>query len=167
MPPKQRIASARILAQQLVNVLSTIERTEMNDQRRELWNNAAVKAFNQLYEGVRFDRDDSGTFTFPSRTRGGITHHVNGTCDCEACAEQRAPCWHRPAKAMVLGAERAMFVAAPEPPPAAEEQPAIHCPICAAPMLPALTPGGEESFACVNAKCQKVILAEIIEAFIV
>ena len=166
MPPRHRVASPLILARQLVNVLETLEHTNMDAQRHELWNNAAVKAFNQLYEGIRFDRGEDGLFTFPSRTRGGLVHHVNGVCDCEAAVEQHAPCWHRPAKAMVLSSEEAMF-AVPVPPLAPEQQPAIHCPICAAPMLAALTPAGEECFECVNPTCRKAIMAEIVEAFIV
>lgn len=164
MPRKHRIASPRMLAQQLVAVFDSIERGDMTDARRELWNNAAVKAFNQLYEGIRIERDDDGTFLFPSRSRGGLVHHTNGTCDCEAAVEQHAPCWHRPAKAIALGVEQAAFTTAAPPPIA--DPPALHCPICAAPMLAALTPGGEESFACVNPKCQKVIMAEVIDAFI-
>lgn len=164
MPRKHRIASARMLAHQLVNVLDTIERTTMTDERRELWNNAAVKAFNQLYEGIRFDREDDGTFIFPSRSRGGLAHHVNGTCDCEACVEQRAPCWHRPAKAMAIAVEQATFTTAAPPPPAPEPK-LYHCPHCASPMLPALTPGGEDCIECANLRCQKVVMADVVEAF--
>ena len=163
MPRKHRIASALMLAQQLAAVLATIERTKMTDERRELWNNAAVKAFNQLYDGIRIEREDDGTFIFPSRSRGGLAHHVNGTCSCEAAVEQHAPCWHRPAKAIALGVEQASFTTvapllAPEPQP-------YHCPHCASPMLAGLTPGGEECITCVNPACQKTIMAEVVEAF--
>jgi hypothetical protein len=153
-----------MLAQQLAAVLATIAHTPMTDARRELWNNAAVKAFNQLYDGIRIDRDDDGTFIFPSRSRGGLSHHVNGTCDCEAAVEQHAPCWHRPAKAMALGVEQATFTSAAPPPPAPEPQP-YHCPHCASPMHAGLTPGGEDCIACVNPACQKTILSEVVEAF--
>jgi hypothetical protein len=165
MPRKHRIASALMLAHQLVKVLETIEQKDMAEQRHELWNNAAVKAFNQLYEGIRFDRDDDGTFIFPSRSRSGLAHHVNGTCDCEAYADHSPPepCWHRPAKAMVLGAEQDTF-AVPVPPPAPDPKP-YHCPHCASPMLPALTPGGQDCIECVNPTCQKTIMAEVVEAF--
>jgi hypothetical protein len=32
-------------------------------------------------------------------------------------------------------------------------------------MLPALTPGGEDCIECVNPKCQKVVMADVVEAF--
>lgn len=132
MPRKHRIASPLMIAQQLTTVLATIEHADMTDARRELWNNAAVKAFNQLYDGIRIDREDDGTFIFPSRSRGGLAHHVNGTCSCEAAVEQHAPCWHRPAKAMALGVEQATFTSAAPPPPAPDC--VYHCPHCAAPL---------------------------------
>jgi hypothetical protein len=163
MPRKHRIASPLMVAHQLVIVLETIERTEMSEARRELWNNATVKAFNQLYEGIRVEREDDGTMIFPSRSRGGLSHYVNGTCSCEAAVEQQAPCWHRPAKAMVLGVEQASFTTA-APPPAAPDR-VYHCPHCASPMLPTLTPGGEDCIECVNPQCQKTIMAEVVEAF--
>jgi hypothetical protein len=88
----------------------------VSDEDRTLYENAITKAFAQLMDGVRFDREDDGTFVFPSRSRSGLAHRVNGTCDCEASAEQGQPCWHRAAKRLVLLVE---YSTLPDPAPAA------------------------------------------------
>lgn len=101
------------------------------EAERELHVNAVTKAFNQLMDGVRFEREDDGTFVFPSRTRSGVSHRVNGACDCEAAAEQGQPCWHREAKCLVLIIEEGQ-VPAPAPIPT----PGPHLPPEALAVLP-------------------------------
>jgi len=156
-----------MIAQQLVIAFGAIETSDrLNDEQRERYFNATVKAFTQLMDGVRFNIEEDGTYMFPSRSRTGLAHHVNGKCDCEAAAEQKKICWHRVARKLIELTEQADRDANLSPPLAIEEQPAIHCPICAAPMLPSLTPAGEECFECVNAQCRKVLMAEVVEAFI-
>ena len=163
----KRIAPPSMIAQQLVTAFTAIEETDkLNEEQRERYFNAATKAFCQLMDGVRFTVEEDGTFVFPSRSRTGLAHQVNGKCDCEAAVEQKKICWHRVAKKLIELTEQADRAANHTPPLATEEQPALHCPICAAPMVAALTPGGEECFECVNRKCQKVIMAEVVEAFI-
>jgi len=163
----KRIAPPSMIAQQLVAAFSAIETSDkLNEEQRERYFNAAVKAFTQLMDGVRFDIQEDGTYKFPSRSRTGLPHYVNGKCDCESAVDQKKICWHRFAKKLIELTEQADRDANHTPPLAVEEQPAIHCPICAAPMIPALTPGGEECFECVNPQCRKALLAEVVEAFI-
>lgn len=102
------------------------------DDARELYVSAVTKAFGQLVEGVRIDREGDD-FIFPSRTRAGLTHRVNGTCTCEAAAEQGQPCWHRAAKRLVLIIEGGQ---APDPAPL--PSPGPHLPPDALAVLPPL-----------------------------
>ena len=149
----RRIAPPTLLARELVRAFEIIERAELDEQRREAWYNAARNAFNYLFDGIRFERLDDGSINFPSRSRGSAKqHNVNGACTCEAATEKLIPCWHRPGKGMIDGAERAMFTAPVAPPPV--EQPAYHCPKCAAPLHlrqeddPAL-----DVYMCCNPRC--------------
>ena len=112
----QRIAQPAIIAQAASALYGQIAASaKITDAERHLWENAATKAFNQLMDGVRFTREGKD-FIFPSRTRSGISHRVNGTCDCEASTEQGHPCWHRAAKRLVLLIEDATAPAAPVAP---------------------------------------------------
>lgn len=88
------------------------------DADRNRWFNAVAKATAQLLDGVRFEQDEEGII-FPSRTRTGLAHHVNGTCDCEA-AEDGQPCWHRAAARMIriiANAQQHGTINAPTTPP--------------------------------------------------
>jgi len=103
----QRIAPPAIIADAASALYGQVDASSgINEEQRPLWVNAVTKAFNQLVEGVRFERQHDGTFVFPSRTRSGVAHRVNGVCDCEATAEQGQPCWHRAAKRLVLLVEK-------------------------------------------------------------
>lgn len=84
--------------------------------------NAITKAFTQLMDGVRFDKDEAtGDFIFPSRSRSGLAHRVNGTCDCEA-AEEKRPCWHRAARRLIEMIEQHEWDTLVQPPPADDDQ---------------------------------------------
>lgn len=135
----QRIAPPAIIADAARALYGQVAAsTGISDEDRTLYENAVTKAFAQLMEGVRFDREDDGTFVFPSRSRSGLAHRVNGTCDCEASAEQGQPCWHRAAKRLVLLIEDATRAEpAPAAPQLAEPQPQ---PVAPAPQ-PAAGPG--------------------------
>ena len=114
----QRIAPPAIIAQATsVLYVQIAASAKITDAERHLWENAATKAFNQLMDGVRFTRDGTD-FIFPSRTRNGMAHRTNGTCDCEASTEQGHPCWHRAAKRLVLLIEDATASTAPAAPAA-------------------------------------------------
>lgn len=120
----QRIAPPAIIAQAAATLYAEIAATTaIADAERELFVNATTKAFNQLIDGVRFEREEDDTFVFPSRTRSGMAHRVNGTCDCEASAEQGQPCWHRAAKRLVLIIEAPPSAAAPPSAPATPPPP--------------------------------------------
>lgn len=100
MATRNRIAQPHQIYSVASVISSSIEQcTRIADAERDRWFNALAKASAQLLEGVRFEQDDTG-FVFPSRTRTGIAHHVNGNCDCEA-AEDGQPCWHRAAAKML------------------------------------------------------------------
>jgi hypothetical protein len=120
-----RIAPPAIIAQAAATLYAQIAASPaIPDAERELYINATTKAWNQLMDGVKFEREDD-EFIFPSRTRAGMAHRVNGTCDCEASAEQGQPCWHRAAKKLVLIMEAPTTPrpAAATPPPAAPVAP--------------------------------------------
>lgn len=172
-----RIAPASIIADAAAQLLATIERrSDLDEQRQARACNAVMKAVNQLYEGVNIVRDGDD-FIFPSRSRTGISHRVNGTCDCEAAAEQGQPCWHRAAKRLVLMVEEAQRADAGQPPddeglPTSDDAPLpeengdepFPCPSCGSPMAWTTTPGGEECVECTNATCQRTIHADVIAA---
>src|SRR5947207_1569334 len=91
----KRVASPSIIADAVSAVSGWIEAsTKIDERTRELWYNAIAKAYAQLMNGVRIDRAGAD-FIFPSRTRTGLTHHVNGRCDCEAEEKGKVICWHR------------------------------------------------------------------------
>ena len=114
----QRIAPPAIIAQATsVLYVQIAACSKVSDENRHLYENAVTKAFNQLMDGVRFTREGTD-FIFPSRTRNGLSHRVNGTCDCEASSEQGHPCWHRAAKRLVLLIEDATASTAPAAPAA-------------------------------------------------
>jgi hypothetical protein len=118
----QRIAPPAIIAEAASALYAQIAASPtIDDAERPLWENAVTKAFNQLIEGVRFERNEDD-FIFPSRTRSGMAHHVNGVCDCEASAEQGQPCWHRAAKRLVLIMEQPKATPAPAACPASPAQ---------------------------------------------
>lgn len=110
-----RIAPPAIIAQAASALYAQCEQIA-DEERRQLAINAVTKAFNQLMDGVRIDREPDGTFVFPSRSRAGLSHHVNGVCDCEAWVDNKEPCWQRAGKQMVLIIEDA---ARPDPIPTA------------------------------------------------
>lgn len=132
-----RIAPPAIIADAASALYAQIAASPgVSEADRPLWENAVTKAFVQLMDGVRFDREEDGTFVFPSRSRAGLAHFVNGTCDCEATAEQGQPCWHRAAKRLVMIIEEG---ARPDPTAAA----APRAPVQAAPApTPAAPPAG-------------------------
>lgn len=100
MATRNRIAQPHQIYSVASVISSSIEQcSRIADTERDRWFNALAKASAQLMEGVRFEQDANG-FTFPSRSRSGIAHHVNGCCDCEA-AEDGQPCWHRAAAKML------------------------------------------------------------------
>jgi hypothetical protein len=75
----KRVASPRIIADAAGVVCGWIEASaKINERTRELWYNAVAKAFAQLMNGVRIDRNGDN-FIFPSRTRTGLAHRVNGS----------------------------------------------------------------------------------------
>lgn len=173
----QRIAPPSMIADAVACLLARIERNpKLNEEQRELKCNAVVKAFNQLYDGVRFTRNGD-EFVFPSRTRSGLSHRVNGVCECEAAAEQGQPCWHCAAKYLILVVEEAQQPDAGQPPDEEglltsedaplpdDDLPRIACPTCDSPMRWAITPGGEECVECLSPKCGRTIHAEVVDAF--
>jgi hypothetical protein len=164
-----RIAPASIIADAASALLAQIESLpRLDDKQRSLACNAVVKAFNQLYEGINIARDGD-LFIFPSRTRSGMSHSVNGVCDCEAGAEKQQPCWHRAAKRLVLMVEE--YVAEQDGLPTSEQPPApqqpnksaILCPACGSAMAHTLTPGGEPAIECVNRKCGHTVPAVFLK----
>jgi hypothetical protein len=130
-----------------------------DDAERDRWYNATTKAVTQLMDGVRIERQGDD-FIFPSRSRGGLAHRVNGTCDCEAAVEQRKPCWHRAAKKLVLVIEASEH-AALDPEPEPDPQP-YHCPRCAAPLHHRTD--GAEVYMCCNPRCNFQIAADLMES---
>jgi hypothetical protein len=173
MPAKHQIAPLTILAQQLHAVALEIERmpdsTPTEQDRRTRWENAAITAFNELAGGTHYTRHDDGSATFRSRSRPRLEHtaNQNGACTCEAFTEKHIPCWHLPALWMLDGCEEALYVQPSEAAavPATDDAP-IHCPYCAAPMFPAVTPGGEDVIECSNLRCQKVCYLDALDYFL-
>ena len=175
MPAKHQSAPLTILAQQLHAVALEIERmpesTPAEQDRRARWENAAITAFNELAGGTHYTRHDDGSVTFRSRSRPRLEHTAdqNGACSCEAYTEKQIPCWHLPALWMLDGCEEAMHVQPCEPAApfvAADLDAPIHCPYCAAPMFPAVTPGGEDVIECSNVRCQKVCYLDALDYFL-
>lgn len=171
-----RIAPPSMIADALASLLAQIERNpKLSEKQRELAYNAAVKAFNQLFEGVSFTRNGD-EFVFPSRSRSGIAHHINGACDCEA-GEEGDPCWHRAAKREILMVEEAQQADAslppdaeglhmcPDAPPLNCDPAFITCPSCGGPMHWAVTPGREECIECFNPRCGRTIHADVVAVF--
>jgi hypothetical protein len=115
----KRVARPSIIADAASTLLAQVEISRrISDAERDRWTNAVAKAFAQLIDGVRFEQDGENMI-FPSRTRSGLSHRVNGICDCEA-AEDGMPCWHRAAKRMIeliIDAEQATLVIPPNAPP--------------------------------------------------
>jgi len=135
----KRIAPPRIIADAASALYGQIDLMKDEEQRAR-YINAITKAFNQLMDGVRFEKHDDGTYAFPSRTRNGKNHHVNGTCDCEA-SEGGNVCWARAARRlieMIAEVERSCLMTPPDAPPqcgrcgaAMFEQGGRHiCPSC-------------------------------------
>jgi hypothetical protein len=115
----KRVARPSIIADAASTLLAQVEISRrISDAERDRWTNAVAKAFAQLIDGVRFEQDGNNMI-FPSRTRSGLSHRVNGICDCEA-AEGGMPCWHRAAKRMIeliIEAEQATLITPPNAPP--------------------------------------------------
>jgi hypothetical protein len=168
MPARhEKIVPLTILAQQLYAVLVQIEAmpsaTPAEQDMQARWENAAITAFNELAGGTHHTRHQDGSVTFRSRSRPRVQHTASqdDTCTCEAFTAKLIPCWHRPALWMLDGTEEE--AAAPQFVGDAE---AIHCPYCAAPMYPAVTPGGRHVIECSNPRCQKVCDLEAVEHFL-
>jgi hypothetical protein len=91
--------------------------TRIADTQRDRWYAALTKAVGQLMDGIQVERHGD-EMTFPSRTRSGISHHVDGHCTCEA-GEKGDPCWHRAARQLILLLEDAQkddILPPPHPP---------------------------------------------------
>src|SRR6266540_1630462 len=161
----KRVASPRIIADAVSAVCGWIEASDKIDARtRELWYNAIAKAYAQLMNGVRIDRDGAD-FIFPSRTRTGLAHRVNGRCDCEACAEQHEPCWHRAAKWIVLlieDCERDELIR----PPVLQDH-GYHCPRCGQDLFYRNDNDDEATaiYLCSNPRCPFQIGAQRFELY--
>lgn len=125
----KRIAAPRLIFDAASVLASHVEaNARIDDADRDRWYNAITKATGQLMDGVRYEIADDDLI-FPSRSRSGISHRVNGTCDCEA-GEKGDPCWHRAAKriiALITDAERVTLITPPDAPP--------HCGRCGAAMF--------------------------------
>jgi SWIM zinc finger len=122
----KRIAAPRLIFDAASALVGQVEASgRIDDDDRDRWYNAITKAAGQLMDGTRFEQDGDDLL-FPSRTRSGIAHRVNGTCTCEA-GEKGDPCWHRAAKrmiALIVDVERTTLIDLPDVPPS--------CPRCGA-----------------------------------
>jgi hypothetical protein len=117
-----RIALPRVIADAASALFARYE--HLGEPQRSLHWNAVMKAFNQLYDGVKMDLDiEAKQIVFPSRTRTGVAHrvtvdldHGQHTCTCEAHAEQEQPCWH------VAAANLALYILDSQRPEPAQAQ---------------------------------------------
>ena len=120
----KRIALPRLIFDAASAIAGQVEaHPRIPENQKDRWYNALMKATGQLMDGVRFEHSSEET-VFPSRTRSGLSHRVNGYCTCEA-AENGAVCWHRAARAMIIlveDVERVTLIEPPQAPPA--------CPRC-------------------------------------
>lgn len=119
----KRVAPPSIIADAAGVLHAITEQSEqISDADRDLWHNAIQKAHNQLMDGARYEQLEDGAFLFSSRTRSGMNHRTNSSCDCEAYTNYTPPrpCWHRAAKRMIeliVEAERATLIRPPDAPP--------------------------------------------------
>lgn len=115
----KRISAPRLIFDAASALAGQVEVTaRIDDDDRDRWYNAITKAVGQLMDGVRYEVAGD-ELIFPSRTRSGVSHRVNGTCSCEA-AERGDPCWHRAARRMIAlieDVERDTLVTPPPAPP--------------------------------------------------
>lgn len=115
-PAPQRVARPYRLAAASALAAQVAAHPAIPADQRHRWVNTITQAFNQLIEGVHFEREPDGAFLFTSRSRSGVAHRVNGRCSCEA-ADEGAPCWHRAARRMVLWIKAGGIGEAPAPAP--------------------------------------------------
>jgi hypothetical protein len=115
----KRVAAPRLIFDAASALAGQVEASsQIDDANRDRWYNAIAKATGQLMDGTRYEITGD-EMVFPSRTRSGLSHRVNGVCDCEA-GEQGDPCWHRAAKrmiAMIAEVEQVTVVTPPDAPP--------------------------------------------------
>jgi hypothetical protein len=151
----KRVAAPRVIYDAASALAGQVEASTRIDDDRDRWYNAIAKAASQLMDGVRFEQDGDDMI-FPSRSRSGISHRVNGVCTCEAWTERRQPCWHRAAAkiiVMIEDAERRQMA-----PPPAPLTPAYRCIHCGSPTEP-----DDEHFVCLNRACGRAMSIELFE----
>ena len=112
--------------------------------------NAVAKAMEQLIAGVPYRREGA-IFFFPSRSRSRRIEHrtERDSCSCEA-GQDGIPCWHRPARYLIIVLKQRQAQAAAEAAEHAGElpPPPTDCRHCHNRMIATTTPGGEASYEC-------------------
>jgi hypothetical protein len=143
-----RVAPPAIIAQAGAELLAQIETRAGIDQDAAA--NAVGKAIEQLIARVFFRREGA-IFFFTSRSRGRRVEHRTDrdTCSCEA-GQDGIPCWHRPARYLIIVLKHRQARAAAEAAERAGELPPLpsYCCHCHNRMIAATTPAGEACYEC-------------------
>jgi len=157
MAATTRVAPPAIIAQAGAELLAQITTRPSID--RDAAANAIGKAMEQLIAGIPYRREGP-IFFFPSRSRKGRIEHrtERDSCSCEA-GQDGIPCWHRPARYLIIVLTRRQAQAAAKVVEHASELPPapIYCRHCHNRMIAATTPGGEACYEC--ERCHWTVMA--------